>query len=189
MPSIARFRFVPLRSSLAMVCAAACALALVASPAVAQTGVRIAVVDLDRVVAQSPGGQELGKRLEAFQKEAAADVEAMSAEARDIRQRLADGVNTLSEEKLAELQKSFEDKTIEIRRLRDDKQREGQKLQNEGLKQIEQELEPVFERIRDEQGYDLILNRVPGVVLMAGEKVDITQSVIDALSASAAAGG
>jgi Skp family chaperone for outer membrane proteins len=55
-------------------------------------------------------------------------------------------------------------------------------MQSEGLREIEKQLEPVFEKVRDEGGYDLILNRVPGVVVMAGQRVDITQKVIDRLN-------
>ena len=47
---------------------------------------------------------------------------------------------------------------------------------------IEKQLQPVFEKIRDEGAYDLILNNTPGVVVMAGPRVDITQNVIARLA-------
>ncbi|MEM9554637.1 MAG: OmpH family outer membrane protein [Acidobacteriota bacterium] len=167
----------------------AVALTLFALPALAQDApLRIAVVDLDLVVAKSPLGQQLAGRLEAFQQQAQTEAETMQTAARDIRTRLTEGVNSLSEEKLNELQKQFEDKQIEIRRFRDDKQREAQKLQSEGLREIEQQLEPVFEQIRTEGNYDLILNRVPGVVIMAGDRVDITDQVVARLESSNAGG-
>lgn len=157
-----------------------------ALPALAQEApVKIAVVDLEVVVAQSPAGKELEGRLDKFQQQVQAEIEAMSSKAKEIRQRLADGVNSLSEEKLAELQKQFEDEQIKMKRLRDDRTREGQKMQTEGLRDIEKQLEPIFKQVRDEGGYDIILNRVPGVVVMAGERVDITQKVIDRLNAAA----
>ncbi len=166
----------------ALICLAVIALAL---PAAAQGNqpINIAVVDLDFVVSQSPAGQALGKRLEEFKKAAQAEAEGKQKLAADLRNRIRDGVNSLSEDKLAELQKQLEDAAIEIRRFGDDKQREGQKMQDEGLRAIEKQLEPVFAKIRDENGYDLILNRVPGVVVMAGERVDITKKVIEALQA------
>lgn len=166
----------------ALACAA---LALVALPATAQDAVKIAVVDLDLVVAQSPLGQDLAKKLESFQTTAQSEAETMQNAARDLRNRVAEGANSLSDEKLTELQKEYEDKMIAIRRFRDDKQREAQKMQTEGLRKIEEQLEPVFEQVRSEGNYDLILNRVPGVVIMAGDRVDITQQVIERLNASA----
>ena len=150
--------------------------------------IKIVVVDLERVVAQSAAGKALQEKLAKFQEEVKTQGEAKAAAARDIRQRIADGANSLSEEKLNQLQKDYEDATIDIRRFQDDKQREGQKMQGEGLREIEKQLQPVFEKIRDEGGYDLILNNVAGVVVMANEKVDITPLVVERLNASVAAG-
>ncbi|MEM7353644.1 MAG: OmpH family outer membrane protein [Acidobacteriota bacterium] len=149
--------------------------------------IKIVVVDLERVVGQSAAGQALQGRLAKFQQDVKSEGEQKAEDARVIRQRIADGVNSLSEDKLAELQKQYEDATIAIRRFQDDKQREGQKMQSEGLREIERQLQPVFEQIRDEGGYDLILNNVAGVVVMANERVDITPMVIERLNASAAA--
>lgn len=146
---------------------------------------KIGVVNLDLIVASSPAGRALQSKLETFQRSVQAEGEAKTASAQDIRQRIADGANTLSEEKLSELQKELEDAQIAIRRYRDDKQREGEKMQAEGLREIEQQLEPVFRKIRDEEGYDLILNNVPGVVVMIGPRVDLTQTVLDHLGVSA----
>lgn len=161
---------------------------LISLPAVAQEApIRIAVVDLEFVVAQSPGGRELQQNLAAFTEQVNAEVKSRRDAASGIRQRLADGANSLSAEKLSELQQELEDAQIAIKRYQDDKQREGQKMQAEGLRGIEQQLQPVFEQVRDERGYDLILNNVPGVVVMAGPRVDITQLVIDKLNAAAAA--
>ncbi|MEM8997809.1 MAG: OmpH family outer membrane protein [Acidobacteriota bacterium] len=161
--------------------------ALLASPAVfaQETSLKIAVVDLEVVVASSQAGKDLASKLRNLQETASGQVETMQKEAVDLRQRIANGANSLSNDKLAEMQKEYEDKMIAIRRFTDDKQREGQKMQQEGLAAIEKQLEPVFEKVRDEGGYDLILNRVPGVVVMAGESIDITKKVIDTLNTSA----
>ncbi len=150
--------------------------------------IKIVVVDLERVVAQSAAGKVLQDRLAKFQEEVKTEGEGKAAAARDIRQRISEGANSLSEEKLTQLQKDYEDATIAIRRFQDDKQREGQKMQGEGLREIEKQLQPIFEAIRTEGGYDLIINNVPGVVVMANERVDITQEVIDRLNTAAAGG-
>jgi len=148
-----------------------------------QAPLRIAVVDLDLIVARSASGIALQAKLEAFQKQIQAESESMANAAREIRQQISDGANSLSEDRLSELQKQYEDNQIAIRRFRDDKQREGQKMQQEGLQTIELELEPVFKSLVDEGAWDIILNRVPGVVVSASERADITQQVLDRLNA------
>ena len=57
-------------------------------------------------------------------------------------------------------------------------------MQDEGLREIERNLAPVFRQIRDEQGYDVILALTPGIVLMVSERVDITQLVLDRYNAA-----
>ncbi len=47
----------------------------------------------------------------------------------------------------------------------------------------------MFDQIREERGYDLILNRALGVVVMASERVDITDLVIERFDAATAASG
>jgi Skp family chaperone for outer membrane proteins len=169
---------------------AACALllAFALSPLWAQEApLKVAVVDVEVVVAESPQGKDLQSRLEAFQSEVQAELQRMQNDAQAIQQRITDGANSLSEDRLNELNKELEDATIAIRRYRDDKQREGTKIQEEGLMQIEQVLQPVFAQVRDEMGIDLILNRVPGVVLMISERVDVTPLMIQRLNESSAA--
>jgi Skp family chaperone for outer membrane proteins len=142
------------------------------------TSIKIGVVDLDAVVAQSSAGKELQAQLDKFQKEVQAEGEKMSAEANAIRKQATDGGATLSQEKLSELQEQYDEKANAIRRFRDDKQKEGQQIQAKGLRKIEDQLKPIFEKVRDEGGYDIILNNVPGVVLLINARVDLTAEVI-----------
>jgi len=165
-------------------------LAVGSAPLLAQEApIKIAIVDLEAVVAQSKQGQDLQARMEGFQQQVQQEMTTLNQQANELRQRLADGANSLSESRLAELNKEYEDATIALRRFRDDKQREGQKMQEESLREIEGLLEPVFEQVRAEMGFDLILNNVPGVVLMAGERVDITGMMVERFNAAANSGG
>ncbi len=159
---------------------------IVAPAAFAQGQYKIAVVNLDQVLVESEVGKALQAELNEFTTGVQAEGEAKTAAALELRQRIADGANTLAEDKLAELQQEYEAAATEVGRYRDDKQREGQKLQQEGLAKIEQQLQPVFEAIRDDGGYDLILNFAPGVVVMTSERIDITSLVVERLNAAAA---
>ena len=152
-------------------------------PAYAQSGsTRIAVVDLDTVVATSEAGKALQARLEKFQKQVRVEADTKTQIARSIQNQLTEGANALSEDRLAELQRQYEDATQELRRLQNDKQREGQKLQENGLREIEKQLQPILEKIRQEDQYDVVFNSVPGIVVMVNERVDITARVLELLN-------
>lgn len=177
--------FRTLKTRVCFVALAASMFLIITGGAAAQDGpIKIAVVDLERVVALSNSGKALQAKLEQFQRDVQAQAEKQKSDMEGLRQRISEGTNSLSEDKLAEMQKQYEDMGIGLRRLRDDKQREGQKIQAEGLKEIEGVLEPVFKKIQEEQGYDLILNYAPGVVVMASAKVDITDSVVALVNAA-----
>ncbi len=172
--------------------ALAVALLVAGSSAVAakaqEAPLKIAVVDLEYIVANSPAGKALSSRLQAFTDEVQAEVKSKRDAANQIGEQIRQGANTLSDERLTKLQQDLEDAQIAIKRYQDDKQREGQKMQADGLREIEEQLKPVFEEITAERGYDLILNNVPGVIVMAGPRADITQAVIDKLSAATSGG-
>ena len=165
------------------------AILILAGAAMAQEPVRIAVIDLDRLVAQSVVGRQLSDKLEAFQTQVQTEGKALADKARATQKLITDGANSLSTEKLAELQQQLEDESIEVRRFTEKKQREGSKMRDDGLQEIENKLQPVLDKIQKDGNYDLILNRTPGVVIMASERVDITAQVVEAFDAAEAAGG
>lgn len=173
-------------------CLALLAAALLApSVVVAQeaAGLRIAVVDLDLLVAQSSAGKALQAKLSSFEQEIKGRLAKLEEERSRTRQLVTEGTNSLSEDRLNELQKQYEDQTIEIQRYTKDKQREGQKMQQEGLRDIELKLEPVLDQVQNQGNYDLILNKALGVVVMASDRVDITSRVLELLDAAESGAG
>lgn len=163
---------------------------MLAGAAVAQeAAVKIAVIDLDRLVAQSVAGNALQKKLEDFQKAVTTEGKALADKARATKKLIDDGAISLSEERLAELQQQFEDESIKVRRFTEAKQREGAKMRDDGLQEIEEKLQPVLDAVQTEGNYDLILNRALGVVVMASDRVDITDRVIAAFDAAETGGG
>ena len=163
---------------------------ILAGAAVAQQApLRIAVIDLDRLVAESVIGRQLQNKLEEFQRSVQAEGKGLADQARATQKLITDGANSLSQDRLAELQAKYEDESIEVRRFTEKKQREGAKMRDDGLKEIEDKLQPVLDKVQSEGNYDLILNRALGVVVMASDRVDITDQVIVAFDEAAAAGG
>lgn len=143
--------------------------------------VKIAVVSMDQVIAQSTAGSALNDKLNAFQAEAQGQIEEQQKRIQELRKQISEGVEGDDQAQLVNLQKMFEDANLQLRRFRDDKQREAQKIRAEGLQEIQSQFDPVFEEIQKEFNYDLILNQQAGVVLLVGDRVNITQMVLDRL--------
>ncbi len=157
-------------------------LAGLALPAAAQgPPARIAVVDIETIVTESNAGKKLQSDLDAFRQGAEAELRAKAEAAQALEKRLDETTDPAESRKLA---KELERATIELQRTRDDKQREGQKLQQDGLAKVERELTPIFKRLRDEEGWDLILARTPGVTLVVSDRIDLTKKVLDLYNAA-----
>ena len=166
------------------------AILMLAGAATAQdAALRIAVIDLDRLVSQSVAGKALQQRLEGFQAQVQTEGKVLADKARATEKLIQDGANSLSRERLQELQDQYEDEATQVRRYTDRKQREGAKMRDDGLKEIEDKLQPVLDSIQGTGNYDLILNRALGVVVMASDRVDITDNVLAAFDAVEAGGG
>jgi len=168
-------------SATACVAVGTCVLgAALVNPAMAQeTGTKIAVVDLDRVIVLSPLGQDMQKKLQKLQEDTQAQLKVHADKAQQIRQQA--NAPSASEDQLRTLQQQLEDENIAGRRIRDDAERQAKKIQDDALGKIQEQLRPVFERLRDQEGYDLIINNAPGVVVISSPTIDITDQVLSTL--------
>lgn len=153
--------------------------ALAGAPLLAQAAsVKVAVIDVERILIESSRGKAALDEIETLRKQKQSQGEGLQKDIVDLRQRLNEGRLSLSEDKLAELQKQLEDKTIELKRFQDDANRELSKKRDTVLKTIEDSVFPVINQIGKEQGYTLIFNKFSSGLVYADEAVDITDEVI-----------
>jgi outer membrane protein len=164
------------------------ALLAVAAPAAAQANVKVAVIDVERILLESNRGKSALEEIDALRKQKQSEAEAMQTRANDLKRQVEEGRLSLSQERLAELQKQLEDSVIALRRFNDDATRDLTKKRNDVLDQIEQSVFPVINQIGKEGGYTLIFNKYNSGLVYADEAVDITARVIERYNASSAGG-
>lgn len=160
-------------------------LAVAPRPAAAQT-VKVAVIDVQRIITDSQKGKDALAQLEGFHKEQQAKISAKSEEMSQLRQRISEGQLSLAEDRLEELQKELETRTIEARRLADDATREFTRRQEEVLKNIEKQVMPIIQQVGSEGGYTMIFRKFDSGLVYADDAIDITAQVITRLDGSAA---
>jgi outer membrane protein len=156
-------------------------LALVAgaAPAAAQPPIKVAVIDVERILLESNRGKAALEEIDALRKAKQQEGEVLQKEIADLQTRLNEGRLSLAEDKLAELTKQLEDKVIAARRFQDDATRELTKKRDQVLDQIEQSIFPVINQVGREGGYTLIFNKYNSGLVYADESVDITAQVIE----------
>jgi Skp family chaperone for outer membrane proteins len=156
------------------VVAVALAFPAAAQDSAAQRPLRIAVVDLERVFLQSPPGQKLRDELKQLEERTRVALEKQVKEMEEL-QRSMEG-KPLEEQRT--LARRREDQELALRRTRDDAQRQAAKLEADRRVEIEQQLQPIFAKIQEEQDFDLILNKAAGLVVFVKDSIEITDDVL-----------
>lgn len=168
-------------------------LAALAAPAAAQQAappLKIGVIDPERIVAESARGKQAVERLNKERDQRLAEGNRMRQEITDLQKRLNDGRLSLGQDKLKQLNDEIEEKTIGIQRYGENAQREMQKLEQEIMDPVEEQILRVINQVGAEQGYTLIFKKFQSGLVFASEAVDLTPLVIqrfDAATGGAAA--
>lgn len=159
----------------------------IAAPIAAQQAAApIAVIDVQRLLTESDVGKKALEQLQALGESKQQEGLALQAEIEDLRKRLTEGRLSLSEEKIAELEKMGEEKLIAFNRFQDDADRELQKARLEAFDKIEKRVIPIIDAIGREFGYLAIFNKFQSGLLFAPEQVDITPMVLERFNAESA---
>ena len=134
-----------------------------ASPAPASgSAIRIAYIDVQRVLARSSAGVAAREELEKLGDELEKKGSLMTRDAR------------------RERQEQFERKRRDAARQMDDFQKELEKKEQTLLQRVLQELSGVIERVGKERGYYLVVEKRGASVLYASPDADLTDEIIRA---------
>ncbi len=147
-----------------------------AVPATAET--KVAVIDVQRVVTESDPGKGALQKLKQLQDQKMEEGKTLQAELDQLRDRFNKQRFTLAEDKLRELEKQVEDRTIAMKRFQDDASRELEENRRRELDALEQRIMPIIDVLGKEQGLTLIFNKFQSGLVYADNTVDITDEVI-----------
>ncbi len=156
---------------------AAFAAILFAGATLAQ-GLRIAVVDINKVLNESEAGQAAKKKMETRYGELKKNIDAKQDEARKMKDELDKQKVMLGKEKLKEREDALQAKVNEVRQLTQEGEREMQSRQGELTREVLKRIEVQIEALVKAEKYDLVLERSTGVV-HAVDSMDITARVLD----------
>jgi outer membrane protein len=147
-----------------------------AVPAAAE--IKIAVIDVQRVVAESDPGKGSLQKLKVLQDQKLEQGKGVQQAMDALRDQYNKQRFTLSDEKLRDLEKQIEDKGIELKRFQDDAARELDEARRRELDALEQKIMPLINLIGKERGLTLIFNKFQSGLVYADETTDITDEVI-----------
>lgn len=157
-----------------------------AAPLAAQEAapVKVAVIDVARILQESGKGKAALDKLAALKAEIDAKLQEQTEAAADLRERIAAGRLSLSEDKLLEMQRELETKAIALQRLQDDENRKFADARTAYLEEIEELVMPLIGQLGEELGFTLIFNKFQSGLVFAATSVDITDQVLERFDAA-----
>lgn len=152
---------------------------LLAAPMYAQTApARLAVIDVQRVLANSAAGKAASERLKKMQEDRVAKAKQMDDEMQKLDADINNKKLSLSEDKLTEMAKQLSDKKIAAQRFQQDAEREMGEARDRALMELENKIKPVIDSIGKEMGLAAIFNKFESGLVYASDAIDITDTVI-----------
>jgi outer membrane protein len=163
-----------LAASLAAVAAAQTA----PSSSPASASVRIAVIDVERLVRDSALGKEAFSRVKKLSDDKKSENDRLQKELRDIEQKLSTQGQSLSDDKREQLQKQYNEKSIDYKSFTEKASRDLDQVQKKELADLERRVFPIISQLGKERGYTLIFNKFQSGLVFADETADITEDVL-----------
>ena len=161
------------------------AVAALALPMFAQNApARVAVIDVQKVLTTSTAGKAAYEKLKKLQEERIEKAKQMDEDARKLDADIASKRVSLSEDKLADMQKQLAEKRIAMQRYAQDADREIGEARDRELAALEGKIKPVIDGIGKEKGLAAIFNKFESGLVYASDAIDITETVIQRFNAA-----
>lgn len=152
---------------------------LIAAALAAQNApAKFGVIDVERIISESAAGKEAFLKLKRIQDRKVDEAKKFEEELMGLEKQLSEQRFILSDEKLKELQKGYEDRQIAYKRFKDDTERELKTSRDEELKKLEEKIFPIINKVGKDQGYALLFNKFNSGLVYADEAVDITDEIL-----------
>jgi len=159
-----------------IIAAVVAAVILAAGPAIAQ-GLKIAVIDVNKVLNESEAGKVARKKMEDRYEELKKKVDALTEEAKKMKEEIDKQKILLGKEKLKAKEDALAAKVAELRKVSKDSENEMQRRQRDLTRDVLKIVEGQVDKIVQEEKIDLLLERSSGVVHF-NPSLDITAKVL-----------
>jgi outer membrane protein len=160
-----------------IICCAVLVAVFFAGTSIAQ-GIKIAVVDVNKVLNLSEAGKAAKKKMEARYEELKKNIDAKQEEVKKLKDEIEKQKVMLGKEKLKEREDALQARFNELRKLTQEGEREMQGRQSELTREVLKQIEAQIEAVVKAEKYDLVLERNAGVVHVV-DSMDITSRVLE----------
>jgi outer membrane protein len=168
-----------------IILAAAMITAVFAGTSLAE-GLRVAVIDVNKILNESGAGQAAKKKMEARYEELKKAIDAKQEEARKIKEEIDKQKVMLGKEKLKEREDAFQAKINELRQMTQEGEQEMQARQAEFTREVLKSVEAQVDVVVKADKLDLVLEKTAGVIHY-NPSLDISSRVLALVNAAGTA--
>jgi len=140
--------------------------------------IKIAVIDVNKVLNQSEAGKVAMKKMEARYEELKKDIDKRQDEAMKLKDEIDKQKVMLGKDKLKEKEDALAAKIADLRRVTQESEREMQERQGELTRDVLKQIEAHVDTVVKAEKYDLVLERSAGIVHVV-DHMDITNRVLE----------
>jgi outer membrane protein len=157
-----------------------------AAPAAAQPaalrpfpeGAKYAVVNIQRIAAESAEGKAATTKVQALNQQKVNELNEKNKQLQAAQQKLESGASVLSDAARGQLEKEIVRMQTDIQRFTEDAQEEVQALQNDLMGEFQRKLAPVIQQVATEKRLHLLFSAADSGIVWAEPGLDITTEVI-----------
>jgi outer membrane protein len=162
-----------------MILAAVAVAAISASRAQSPPALKVGVFDANRVSEETDEGKRIAAKLSKFGDQKKADLASKEKEIGDMRAQLDSQNLSLSPEKLQQLQKDVQKKSLELQQAQEAARNEFQIEVSDAQNKFQEQLIRVINQFGRDEGFTLVIERSTGGVAFAAESIDVTTAIVD----------
>ncbi len=148
---------------------------------------KIAVIDIERIAAESNEGKALFEALRVENEKINAETQRLQQEIGDMQTKLNSEI--LSQDAKVRLQRDIERQRTDAQRWVEDAQADFDAKRQDGEAKFQEKLAPIVEAVAQENGIGLIFRATPGLTFVLDPTLDISLLIVEKLDAMAAPTG
>ena len=151
-----------------------------AAPASAAANEKVGVLSIRQAIASTAEGKQASAELQSQFAARQTELDGLNKQINDLRQRLQNGQNTLSQEEQGRLTRQGEALAKQLQRKQEDFQEDVNSAQQDVIDKIGRKMMDVLDRYARENGYSAVFDTSAQTspILYASNKVDLTQEII-----------
>ncbi len=142
-------------------------------------GLKVAVIDVNKILNESSAGKDAKKKIEARYEELKKKLDAKQDEARKLKDEIDKQKILLGKEKLKEKEDALNAKVTELRQLTQEAEKEMQGRQGDATRDVLKIIESQMEKVVNAEKIDVVLEKSQGGVVYFNPALDITARVQD----------